>query len=441
MWAVFPSGVAARGVAALLFSVVFGMLAACGGGGAGGSDAGAGGDGRGGEASGWDLGPAPVDADGGRSADAEAASPPPPECIADSDCPTPGDVCDCFQRCVPGGAGLTCEADRNCGSDHYCDPCLRRCFPQQKLCEPCRSENAWDPATGRVTPVGNQCDLDGSRCLDYEAGGSFCGLACLSDFGCPVGFTCRTVTGLDMNQCVPLTGDCASPYQCAEDGDCAYGEICNPVLRQCAPGCTEDQNCPDGQICSGFRCGAPCHDIENPCQTGQICDDDGRCKIPGGCIDWRDCEDLETYCNPLTSLCEAGCLESRDCKRSGYDCNGVGGPGAPGRCEPHGCEHNWYCPHSQVCDKTTGECKVPEGPYCATCDPNQEGACGPEENLCVSLQDEDGNDLGSFCFVACSADDYPGDRCPQGYQCMPVEDENGQVTNEVCFRACHVDPV
>ena len=63
---------------------------------------------------------------------------------------------------------------------------------------------------------------------------------------------------------------------------------------------------------------------------------------------------------------------------------------------------------------TEGMCYDTEGPYCDTCNPDDENPCGPEENKCIELQDKDGNAMGDFCAVACGTD--PDNICPSGLQ-------------------------
>jgi len=428
-----------RSVLLALFLVAGLVTTACSGSSGGSGDAGGGGDrdtvGPGADAR-ADSGP---QGDGVVGQDQLVAGdiklPPGAECVHDEDCGD-GRFCDCRYQCQANPAAR-CDRDMNCGSGSYCEPCTRTCQTQLELCQPCLSEARCDLRTGFCEPTGAQCwsanTATPSHCLDYIGGQSYCGLACVSNFGCPQGFECLDVGhGETQKQCVRFTGDCASGDQCEADNDCPYGEVCG-VYKVCGRGCDlDDPNaCPVGQVCSAFRCQAACDDTENPCPAGYECSaEDGKCRIPGSCVDWTDCLVPETFCDPATNMCAPGCLEDRDCKRSGYICEA-------GACEKQACEHNWYCAFEQVCNKESGECEAAQGPYCDTCDPNVENACG-EGNECIGLQDEDGNKLGDFCFVQCQ----PGesDRCPQGYQCAPLQDQNGTVQNEVCFRDCSKPP-
>ena len=79
-----------------------------------------------------------------------------------------------------------------------------------------------------------------------------------------------------------------------------------------------------------------------------------------------------------------------------------------------------------------------EGRHCEPgCDPMDENSCGGEGRRCLSLQDEDMNPLGDFCFEPCGEE--PND-CPQGYQCVDLEDQDGNPMGNLCIRRCDLDP-
>jgi hypothetical protein len=352
------------------------------------------------------------------------------ECTSDAECFGDQQVCNCFGKCVVGGT-QECESDKNCGGKAYCDPCVGMCYPKQPLCGPCNTENYCNPLTGDCMPVGNQCEVEGSHCLDYVSGGSFCGRACLSNAGCPLGYTCQDLTAFGMNymQCVPDSGRCDALGSCEEDGDCEFGFICNEQ-HNCAKGCEEDSECPNDKVCSGFRCKEACDPVNNPCPEGQECKE-GRCMIPGGCIDAYDCPVPETFCNPVTNMCEDGCLKDVDCKQAAKECEN-------GTCVDKACTANYWCSFGLVCDLEAGDCVEPPEPFCEPgCEEDAE--CGPEGSMCLELQDEDGNSQGKFCFPACYSD--PDNLCPQGYQCTDVTDQDGNVQSKVCARTCYQEPV
>jgi hypothetical protein len=351
------------------------------------------------------------------------------ECTVDAECLVDGEVCNCFGRCVVSGF-QDCEEDKNCGGGAYCDTCVNMCYEKGNLCSPCNSEHICNPLSGECMPVGNQCMVDGSHCLDYVTGGSYCGRACLSNAGCPPGYTCQDLSmfGLEYMQCVPDSSRCDALGDCEQDIDCEFGFICNDE-KICAKGCEKDTECPNDMVCSGFRCQTACDPVNNPCPEGQECKE-GRCIIEGGCVDAYDCPVPETFCNPATNMCEDGCIHNVDCKQAAKECEN-------GSCVDKACTANYWCSFGLVCDLEEGDCMEPEEPFCATCEEDAE--CGPEGSKCIELQDEDGNSMGKFCFPTCYAD--PDNPCPQGYQCVDLVDENGQPQGQVCARTCYEEPV
>ena len=324
-------------------------------------------------------------------------------------------ICDCIGRCVaPGIPEIeSCAADINCGSDNYCDVCAGVCRKLKTLCEPCEDSK--------------ECD-EGGACIDFQSGGRFCLRACVADPGCPQeGYRCNSVDGESQKQCTPLSGQCTKPALCADDSECEFGSICE--TGTCKPGCPDDDVCPDDFVCTAFRCVPACSDA-NPCPVGQECDD-GHCKIEGGCLEPKDCPEPETYCDMGEFLCKPGCQADFDCKASGKEC-------LAGKCEDKGCTGNFLCAFEQVCELASGQCVQAEGPYCEPgCDQQSETACGGAPNMCLGLQDKDGNELGDFCFVACGPD--PKNPCPQGYACQEIEQQDGS-KSQLCFRDCSTKP-
>ena len=71
-----------------------------------------------------------------------------------------------------------------------------------------------------------------------------------------------------------------------------------------------------------------------------------------------------------------------------------------------------------------------------------EGSCGPSA-ICVSLQDDEGNALGDFCFESCL--EVPNE-CPQGYSCVSFEQDpmgmsmSGAMSELYCVRDCTYSP-
>lgn len=337
-------------------------------------------------------------------------------CQSDSECPG-GFTCDCLQKCVPAG-DLICVENKNCGSGAFCDTCTGFCRPLKAPCDPCGDDV--------------ECQGQGTACYDLASGGRVCGLACLSDVGCPAGYACVDIAGLKSKQCVPKSGTCDQPGECTKDAQCPFPLICNDSQQVCAAGCPDDAACAGDLVCQAGHCVSPCDDLSHPCPRGQLCDD-GHCKVPGGCVSALDCPEKETYCDESLSKCVSGCLADFDCKQTSKAC-------VSGKCVDKPCPGNYYCAFGEVCPAATGKCETAVGPYCATCDQQNDTVCQSPgtQNLCAGFQDEEGADVGDYCLVQCGPDaDNP---CPQGYACKEIEVQEGDKRN-LCFRNCAVPPV
>ena len=329
--------------------------------------------------------------------------------------------------CVAPGKG-ECDLSSECGSGQYCDPCLRTCKKSREPCDPCNADIECKNAVIDGKP--------GSMCLTYPTGGNFCGLACLSVAGCPSGYSCEKLPGIEQMQCVPKTKSCApGSGKCKSDADCPYTTVCSSDYGVCVKGCTLDNNCVAGKVCALGHCVDPCSgDSEcTPIAPEAVCKDK-RCIIPGGCMGSDECLTAATHCDQGSHKCAPGCVIDSDCKDFAKKCDGT-------TCVDKGCKKNWECPFNHVCDVASATCKPAEGKFCATCDPNddQVTACGGKPNMCFSMKDANDQDKGSFCAITCGSD--PGGPCPQGYQCMDVKDDKGVSQGKVCIRPCYTTPV
>jgi hypothetical protein len=318
-----------------------------------------------------------------------------------------GEVCNtCLGVCDREPGTSRCLSDANCGFDEICDTCNERCAPRLGLCEPCLEDR--------------QCGEAGDRCLDYTTGGRWCGSACGT---CPAGYRCDDAAA----QCVAISGSCERVRGCTTPADCPAGQTCSPSF-QCVEGCTGDEACPQGQVCASGACVPPCED-SSACTSPAECVD-RRCQVPGGCLTSRDCLEPETYCDISAFQCVPGCQVDNDCGSAGLAC-------IDGSCARRGCAANWSCGFGEVCEPATGDCVPAEGPYCDACNGSDVNSCG-NTNACLRLQDQDGNELGDFCYVACEQD--PVNACPQGYQCREI-DLGSDGMRRVCTRQCDQDPV
>ena len=124
----------------------------------------------------------------------------------------------------------------------------------------------------------------------------------------------------------------------------------------CQPGCESDISCPGDLLCQGIRC-APACGPENPCPEGQMCENDGHCRVPGGCVTSAECMERETYCDREQLRCIPGCEVDNDCLDATMECLG-------GTCRPRGCSGNFQCAFGQICQQDTNMCIDAPGSHC-----------------------------------------------------------------------------
>lgn len=334
-----------------------------------------------------------------------------------------GEVCRCDGLCIPQ-EGNPCQNDLQCQVSDYCDVCDGQCRSRIKPCESCEYT---------LDGMSSSCERSGDICAAVgERGETFCLRSCVGQGSCDnlgPGYLCQTF-GTQGEFCLPERGECTALTECSRDAECASGSFCNDRF-QCQPGCVDDTSCSDGLICQGLRCAPLCSADSDCTAEGAVCEAEGRCRVPGGCQSSRDCTEAETYCNLDTLRCVEGCQVDDDCLDASKEC-------VAGRCRPRGCSRNYQCSFGQVCDLDSSMCVTAEGRHCeAGCDPSIENACGMEGQRCLSLQDEEENPLGDFCFEPCQ--DEPN-ACPQGYSCETLEDPNaGEI--KLCIRRCDQNPM
>ncbi len=341
-------------------------------------------------------------------------------CGADGGCP--GELtCNCNGVCVQA-PGNPCTGNLQCPVEAYCDACSGHCEQRAKPCGRCRDAAACERAGDACLPVGPQ-------------GQTYCVRGCTGepdDRSCErlgPGWECRPAGGERWcfprnDECVGLAGDCE------RDGDCPPSAFCKDQAF-CQPGCVDDTGCPNGEVCHGLRCGPACA-ANGDCPEGQECrvegESAGHCFVPGGCITSADCPEAETHCDRDQLRCVPGCEVDDDCLDATREC-------LAGACRPRGCAGNYQCADTEVCNLETSECGPAPGRHCEPgCDPmNSETSCGDQGQRCLSLQDEDGNELGDFCFEPCQPEP---NECPQGYGCIDLEDQDGNVQARLCIRRC-----
>lgn len=325
-----------------------------------------------------------------------------------------GAVCSCNAVCEPV-TGDPCQRDLQCDVADYCDACTGTCKTRAGQCEPCADDTACDTRSA-CHPVGSAGLRHCLRRCDDRCDALGPGYECLD-------------AGNGASLCVPMTRDCAAPTECEDDTACPIGRFCND-RQVCQPGCTDDTGCPNAQICQSGRCQPPCGD-DTDCLGDALCEPDGRCRVPGGCDTSTDCPDPETYCDRATQMCAPGCQIDDDCQDATKEC-------IANACVPRGCTAAFQCSFGEVCELETNRCVLAEGRHCEPdCDPMDENSCGGEGRRCLSLQDEEENPLGDYCFEPCAEDP---NACPQGYQCVELMDQDGNAQGNICIRRCDLDP-
>ncbi len=247
-----------------------------------------------------------------------------------------------------------------------------------------------------------------SRSLGVLLGLAFALAGCTGD-SAGGNATCASNRDCEGAGAVCISGSCvqAGPTpECTEDTECGLGEYCDPASRQCAvkgvTGCTDDTQCAADQRCNtltnvcqdlprscgeGGSCptGRHCDTLTNACVQcltvdhcgaeqlceDNVCVDEDKPTMPGGCTD-------DSQCNPPLTICE-----NEMCSL------GCGQPGG------------MACEEGAVCDTSNGRCVTIEGPCMMDSD------CTPPQTVCESGQ----------CIPGCG--EVGGVQCPGGQQCNP----------------------
>lgn len=236
---------------------------------------------------------------------------------------------------------------------------------------------------------------------------------------------------------VACTVDACEDGRCAhtaDDGACADGERCNPVLG-CVPiRCTSDPECDDGVFCNGVeRC-----DGDAPgtgCVAGDpvVCDDGASCSADrcdedadrcvatpddSACADAVDC--TVDRCDPAASSSPTGCVSTPNDAMCAGD----------------------FCTVGRRCNPTAG-CVGGTDRDCRDGDPCTADSCDEVGDMCIStLRDEDGDGFGAASVIAggsvvmCGGPDcddmnagkYPG--APE--LCNGIDDNCDGVIDEGC---------
>ena len=280
----------------------------------------------------------------------------------------------CVAECPPGW-----ECRQIAGGVDIIYICVSR---HANLCRPCAD--------------GGDCDGAGGTedvCVDYGAGGSFCGGACAQDEDCPWGFSCLTtvtVDGVSALQCVADAGVCPCTdtsvalglwtpcQQSNEFGECEGKRVCATAgLLDC------DAPIPDTEICNGTddNCDGDVDedtcDDDNPC-TEDLCDGENGCLhtplTQGECLDGDACT--------IGDHCEAGiCL------------------GSPINCDDENPCTDDTCDGLGGCDFADNEAVCDDANPCTVADRCDGGECAGTTVSCECQMDDDCAELedGDLC--------------------------------------------
>ena len=330
-----------------------------------------------------------------------------------------GKNCNCHGVCETT-VGDACTMDLQCDADAYCDACGGQCKPKV---EPC----------GRCSDRSSVCERHSDVCQPLgRAGWPYCLRGCAGQGNCDMlgpGYECRPIDA-NRSACLPRGGECSQPGDCNADSDCPDTHFCNERLF-CQLGCVGDVECPTGMVCTNLHCHPACS-VDDDCGSSGECRPDGHCRIPGGCVSSADCPEPETHCDLTSQMCAPGCERDNDCLDANKEC-------VDGRCLERGCAGNYHCAFGEICELESGRCVEAQGRHCeAGCDPQDENACGGPPARCLSLQDDEDNEVGDFCFEACQP---APNECPQGYSCVDLQDQDGNVVGQQCVRRCDREPI
>ena len=306
-------------------------------------------------------------------------------------CVPVGDESVCTMHCIEDCPdGWECSLDTSAAPDF-----VYICFPGAlTLCSPCFDDS--------------DCELDwvntGARCIDFGAGGAFCGSSCQDNLDCPDGWGCGEVEpragGLAM-QCVPeddLQCEC-NDYAIATQA----GTACT-VTNQFGT-CTGERFCFDDGL---QECNAPapapeaCNGVDDNCD-GQVDEQLGQttCGL-GICAHAVDnCQDGEPQeCDPLAGS------QNEECNGLDDDCDGE---------------------NDEDFVDTNGDGFA----NCISPDDDGDGVPDESDNCpTVANVDQADHDFDNFG-DACDADD-DNDKSPDGEDCNPFDDQIHPGAPESC---------
>jgi hypothetical protein len=385
-------------------------------------------------------------------------------CVTDLECG--GGLCaehkDGTRTCAaPCGPSSTCPAGLTCNSVGGKDLCVEG---DLRLCDPCVADKDCQVPGG-----------SGALCVTVPGQGHFCGVDCINDKNCPLGYKCLDALALDKStakQCLPAggavcnctplavtkklktacsqdnaAGSCAGERACVAKGEpgapeggglsaCSAqvpaAETCNGVDDDCDGTIDGNASCDDGNPCTSDTCAGQAG-CTHEASTGG-CDDGNACTEGDVCAA-STCKGKLLICddkNPCTvDSCDVlkGCTYAVDGGASCDDGNA---------CTKDSCALG-------LCSQTTITCD--DGNPCTTdaCDPaagctataNDAGTCS-DENACTTDTCVSGK-----CISKTNAPCDDGDKCTadgcdpdKGCTALPLPagscDDKNACTTDTC---------
>ena len=352
------------------------------------------------------------------------------------------------------------------------------------LCRPCAT-------AGDCKSTGDAEDA----CVDYGAGGAFCGGACGDGAPCPAGTVCETVTtvqGATLQQCVHPSGECPCSASsvalglttpCHEENDagiCDGVRMCTPegltacdaavpVIETCNgvdDDCDGDADepdlvegdyvnlCADGDPCTADKCmgAAGCAwealeagscDDGDPCTQDDLCGPEGCAGAPLVCDDGDLCTDDSCADGACVFTANTTPCDDEDPCTVDDACADGGCAGTPAPC---GCMTDPDCADLEDGDLCNGTlvCDVAVNPHVCIVDAASVVTCPPTEGPDAPCQEVACAPETGACVTAPVGEGGPcddGDACTLGDSCaagtcagggpLPCDDGN-PCTDDSC---------
>jgi hypothetical protein len=298
----------------------------------------------------------------------------------------------------PGGPNCPCDANAECDSSICIETpdgkqCARLCVEDCPGAYVCAAYNSGgDVANVCVPKFGLLCDpcvesstcqglgLKGALCVDYGAGGAFCGLKCGANPDCLPGYTCKDAKSVEGT----------TEKQCVKDGDGGFGTctcsklaIAKSLKTVCSvSGKEDDKNGKGGSAgtCKGDRV----------CEAGGL----SACKAPAPLPE--KCDGVDNDCNGKTD--EGTCDDNNGCTADACDPKAAkdGGEGCKHNELNSGCDADGSaCTKGDTC--VSGVCKVGKKIDCDDTNQCTGDICDPKEGCQHKFLDAAGCDDGNPC--------------------------------------------